>query len=104
MRGVVVSTPPVLPGRSGGNRLVRPARDRDGNRCHRVHVPPPFGGVETPYLLASIRLDGVEGGITHRVLGDRIPEKGTVVAVKFMEGVPAHPLLRAAFEIEGRAA
>ena len=70
----------------------------------RVHIPPPFGGVETPYLLASIRLDGVEGGITHRVLGDRIPEKGTVVAVKFMEGEPAHPLLRAAFEIERRTA
>ena len=69
----------------------------------RVHSPPPFGGIEAPYILASIRLDGVEGGITHRVLGTEVPEKGAEVIVRFLEGVPAHPLLRLAFEIERAA-
>ena len=66
----------------------------------RVHTPPPFGGIEVPYILASIRLDGVDGGITHRVLGAKRPEKGTVVIVKFLEEQPAHPLLRLAFAVE----
>ncbi len=65
----------------------------------RVHSPPPFGGVEVPYLLASIRLDGVDGGITHRVIGRTIPRKGTAVAARFTEDEPAHPLLRIAFEV-----
>ena len=64
----------------------------------KVHSPPPFGGIEAPYILASVRLDGVDGGITHRVIGTDIPEKGTVVMVRFVEGVPAHPLLQLAFE------
>ena len=63
-------------------------------------MPPPFGGIEAPYTLASIRLDGVNGGITHQVLGDRIPDHGERVRVRFLEEVPAHPLLRIAFEIE----
>jgi uncharacterized OB-fold protein len=62
-----------------------------------VHSPPPFGGIEAPYVLASIRLDGVDGGITHRVLGDVAPAAGTVVSVRFLDGAPAHPLLRIAF-------
>ena len=66
----------------------------------RVHVPPPFGGIEVPYILASIRLDGVDGGITHRVVGEDIPERGTVVAVTFSHQEPAHPLLRIAFEVK----
>ena len=69
----------------------------------RVHSPPPFGGIEAPYVLASIRLDGVEGGITHRMLGvgtsEDVPEKGTEVTVRFMDGTPAHPLLRVGFEV-----
>ena len=69
----------------------------------RVHSPPPFGGIKAPYILASIRLDGVGGGITHRVLGEAIPERGAVVMARFLEGVPAHPLLRLAFET-GQAA
>ena len=69
----------------------------------RVHSPPPFGGIEAPYILASIRLDGVHGGITHRVLGVDIPEKGTVVTVKFMNEAPAHPLLRVAFAVDEAA-
>ena len=66
----------------------------------RVHSPPPFGGVEVPYILASIRLDGVDGGITHRVTCDEIPERGTVVAVTFANRQPAHPLLRIAFAVK----
>lgn len=66
----------------------------------RVHVPPPFGGIDTPYILASIRLDGVDGGITHRVVGDDLPERGTVVSVTFSEDEPAHPLLRIAFAVK----
>ncbi|MCY3580777.1 MAG: OB-fold domain-containing protein [bacterium] len=70
----------------------------------RVHIPPPFGGVEVPYVLASIRLDEVDGGITHRVLTDEPPESGSLVAARF-DGVdpdrpPLHPLLRLAFEIQ----
>ena len=65
----------------------------------RVHSPPPFGGIEAPYLLASMKLDGVDGGITHRVLGDEIPRKGTVVTVTFVDEEPAHPLLRIAFTV-----
>ena len=65
----------------------------------RVHSPPPFGGIEAPYILASISLDGVEGGITHRVLGDEIPKRGAEVAATFVDGEPAHPLLRVAFTI-----
>ena len=67
----------------------------------RVHSPPPFGGIEPPYVLASIRLHGVEGGITHRVIGAQTPAKGTVVAVTFIDEAPAHPLLAFAFAIEG---
>ena len=67
----------------------------------RVHSPPPFGGIDPPYILASIRLDGVEGGITHRVIGSETPEHGTVVSVKFTEQSPAHPLLAFAFVVEG---
>jgi uncharacterized OB-fold protein len=66
----------------------------------RVHVPPPFGGIEVPYILASIRLDGVDGGITHRVAASDMPKRGTVVAVTFSNGEPAHPLLRIAFEVK----
>ena len=67
----------------------------------RVHSPPPFGGIEAPYILASIRLDGVVGGITHRVLGSEIPEKGTEVTVTFLDEAPGmHPLLRVAFAVE----
>lgn len=66
----------------------------------RVHVPPPFGGIDAPYILASIRLDGVDGGITHRVAASDMPERGTVVAVTFSDGQPAHPLLRIAFEVK----
>ena len=68
----------------------------------RVHVPPPFGGIEAPYILASIRLDGADGGITHRVTGDEVSEHGTPVRVTFDEGQPAHPLLRIAFTPAGR--
>lgn len=67
----------------------------------RVHSPPPFGGIDPPYVLASIRLDGVEGGITHRVIGAETPEKGTVVTVTFLDEAPAHPLLAFAFAVEG---
>lgn len=67
----------------------------------RVHSPPPFGGIDPPYVLASIRLDGVEGGITHRLLGSEAPGHGTVVSVKFMDQAPAHPLLAFAFAVEG---
>ena len=42
----------------------------------RVHVPPPFGGIAVPYILASIRPDGVDGAVTHRVVGDDVPERG----------------------------
>lgn len=69
----------------------------------RVHSPPPFGGIDPPYILASIRLDGVEGGITHRVLGAETPEHGAAVTVKFIDDAPAHPLLAFAFAIEGAA-
>ena len=67
----------------------------------RVHSPPPFGGIEPPYILASIRLDGVEGGITHRVIGAETPEKGTKVNVTFIDEAPAHPLLAFAFAAAG---
>ena len=70
----------------------------------RVYVQPPFGGLEVPYVLASIRLDGVDGGITHRVLTDQPPESGSVVAARFEQAdsdrPPLHPLLRWAFEIQ----
>ena len=69
----------------------------------RVHSPPPFGGIDPPYILASIRLDGVNGGITHRVIGAQAPEHGTEVTVKFSDEAPAHPLLAFAFAIEGEA-
>ena len=65
----------------------------------RVHSPPPFGGIDPPYVLASIRLDGVDGGITHRVTGSETPKKGTVVTVIFIEEAPAHPLLAIAFSV-----
>lgn len=64
-----------------------------------VHVPPPFGGFEVPYILASIALGGVDGGITHRVLGDALPEKGTPVTAVFADEETAHPLLGVAFAI-----
>ena len=67
----------------------------------RVHTPPPFGGIDPPYILASIRLDGVEGGITHRVIGAHRPKKGTMVTVTFTDDAPAHPLLAFAFSIKG---
>ena len=70
----------------------------------RVHVPPPFGGIDVPYILASIRLDGVAGGITHRVVGNEIPERGTVVAATFSDRQPAHPLLRIAFAVKEETA
>ena len=66
----------------------------------RVHSPPPFGGIEVPYILASIRLDGVDGGITHRVTCDEVPGRGTVVEVTFSDHQPAHPLLRIAFAVK----
>lgn len=69
----------------------------------RVHSPPPFGGIDPPYVLASIRLDGVEGGLTHRVIGAEAPAKGTVVSVRFTDEAPAHPLLSFAFAVEGGA-
>lgn len=69
----------------------------------RVHIPPPFGGIDPPYILASIRLDGVAGGITHRVIGAETPEKGTMVTVTFTDDAPAHPLLAFAFAVEGGA-
>lgn len=62
-----------------------------------VHSPPPFGGIEAPYVLASIRLDGVDGGLTHRVLGETAPPAGTEVSVRFLDTRHAHPLLRIAF-------
>ncbi len=65
----------------------------------RVHVPPPFGGIEVPYILASISLDGVDGGVTHRVLGEVIPPQGTPVQAVFMDESPAHPLLGPAFAV-----
>ncbi|MDE0231995.1 MAG: OB-fold domain-containing protein [bacterium] len=67
----------------------------------RVHSPPPFGGIDPPYILASIRLDGVTGGITHRVMGAETPEHGAAVVVKFIDEAPAHPLLAFAFTVEG---
>ena len=70
----------------------------------RVHSPPPFGGIRAPYVLASVSLDGVEGGITHRVIGDEIPRKGTAVTVTFMDEEPAHPLLRMAFKVKEETA
>ncbi len=69
----------------------------------RVHSPPPFGGVDPPYILASIRLDGVDGGITHIVLGAERPGHGTEVTVTFTDQTPAHPLLAFAFAVEGEA-
>ena len=66
----------------------------------RVHSPPPFGGIDPPYVLASIRLDGVDGGITHRVIGARTPKKGTVVTVTFIDDPAAHPLLAIAFSVQ----
>jgi len=68
-----------------------------------VHSPPPFGGIDPPYILASIRLDGVTGGITHRVMGVETPEHGAAVVVKFIDEAPAHPLLAFAFTVEGVA-
>ncbi len=65
----------------------------------RVHVPPPFGGIEIPYILASISLDGVDGGITHRVLGDRIPLNGAPVKAVFLDEPSTHPLLGLAFAV-----
>ena len=70
----------------------------------RVHSPPPFGGVDPPYVLASIRLDGVDGGITHRVIGAERPKKGTVVTVTFIQDPAAHPLLAIAFAVQGSEA
>ncbi len=64
-----------------------------------VYSPPPFGGIEVPYILGSIRLDGVNGGITHRVIGEEIPERGTVVTATFSNSRTTHPLLGVAFEI-----
>lgn len=63
-----------------------------------VHSPPPFGGIDAPYVLASIRLDGVDGGLTHRILGPTAPPAGSAVSVKFLDGPHAHPLLGIAFE------
>ena len=70
-----------------------------------VHSPPPFGGWDAPYVLASIRLDGTEGGITHRIAGDEAPRYGTKVRARF--GAPegeAHPLLGLFFEVAGETA
>jgi len=67
----------------------------------RVHIPPPFGGIDPPYILASIRLDGVDAGLTHRVIGSEIPQRGTVVTVTFLNPPPDHPLLSFAFAIKG---
>ena len=69
----------------------------------RVHSPPPFGGINPPYILASIRLDGVEGGMTHRVIGSEIPKRGTVITVTFLNDPPHHPLLAFAFTVERAA-
>ena len=63
-----------------------------------VHSPPPFGGIEAPYVLGSIRLDGVDGGLTHRILGTIAPLDGAKVSVRFLDGPQAHPLLGIAFE------
>lgn len=65
-----------------------------------VHSPPPFGGWDAPYVLAAIRLDGTEGGITHRVAGEDVPRHGAAVRARF--GPPqgeAHPLLGLFFEV-----
>lgn len=67
----------------------------------RVHTPPPFGGIEPPYILASIRLDEVDTGITHRVLGSDPPEHGTEVTATFHNNPSAHPLLGFAFAMKG---
>lgn len=69
----------------------------------RVHSAPPFGGIDPPYVLASIRLDGVTGGVTHRVIGAETPVHGTVVTVRFLDEAPSHPLLAFAFEVRGEA-
>ena len=63
-----------------------------------VHSPPPFGGIDAPYVLASIQLDGVDGGLTHRILGSTAPLSGSKVSVRFLDAPHAHPLLGIAFE------
>lgn len=89
---------------------LRPAEWRDLPGTGRivsaavVHSPPPFGGIRAPYVLAAIRLDGAEGGITHRVAGDAAPRHGAPVRARF--GAPegdAHPLLGLFFEVEEAA-
>lgn len=90
---------------------LRPAQWRDLPGTGRiisaavVHSPPPFGGIQAPYVLAAIRLDGAEGGITHRVAGEEAPRHGTPVRARF--GAPegeAHPLLGLFFEVAAEAA
>jgi len=63
-----------------------------------VHSPPPFGGIDAPYVLASVQLDGVDGGLTHRILGPTSPPAGSKVSIRFLDGPHAHPLLAIAFE------
>lgn len=74
----------------------------------RVHSPPPFGGIEAPYVLAVIRLDGVDGGLTHRITGDSVPDAGAKVVARFGDGAgpdgePLHPLLTLSFELAEEA-
>lgn len=67
----------------------------------RSHVKPPDSRFEAPYTLAIIDLDGVEGSITHRILGDRCPEPGAEVRVVPVDDAGPHPLTGIAFELEG---
>ncbi len=66
----------------------------------RVHTASPLGGIDAPYVLAIVRLDGVDGSITHRILGDQVPEAGVRVSATYLGDELMHPLLRVAFQIQ----
>jgi len=66
----------------------------------RVHVPTTFVDIEPPYVLAILRLDGVDGSIMHHVLGQDVPQPGTRVRATSVGDNLRHPLLRVAFQIE----
>ena len=65
----------------------------------RVYGAAPFGGFGAPYTLGIIALDGVDGAITHLILGDGVPEAGARVAATFIGDEQMHPLLRVAFKV-----
>ena len=65
----------------------------------RVYGAAPFGGFEAPYNLGIIALDGVDGAITHLILGDEVPEAGARVVATFIGDEQMHPLLRVAFKV-----